>query len=478
MSTQMSEKEYRLKNDYPEPYLTKELREKLYAIDEKKRAQMRKYYDKTKTKQNMEKIILRAKNNPDYCPQEGTLEKYDWSPEQKAYLSRCMEERKLKFAVPRPRPIRVQTTTQTAASNTTTTQITATTTPSTNTLPSSPGQKDIISRDEIFEILDKDTNITEATKKQWKNVVNNFVKVFSLQASKWTDVYTKYTNQEILEMLNTAYQNETTRIKQVQLTPKLYNTNNEDLMKIIGLERYNFFDLQAKILQRSIQAGKINKKLSDTTDYVDDFINVFKKELELRKSKPSSMDHLIAMLYSIGMYSKQDLSKESLSFTPRIDYDNVKLVKSDNKMTDENANYYNFNNGHMRIHDLKTGNSFKIDYIINPLVQKYINDSIKDKNNPREYLLETNTKSPRPFTASALGKKMTSILGIGNQTFRKMTENIYSKIFKVDIVKLSEVAAHEPNTAYTQYLNSLEYTEDDREAALKKIQVEVENSAS
>lgn len=61
MSTQMSEKEYRLKNDYPEPYLTKELREKLYAIDEKKRAQMRKYYDKTKTKQNMEKIILRAK---------------------------------------------------------------------------------------------------------------------------------------------------------------------------------------------------------------------------------------------------------------------------------------------------------------------------------------------------------------------------------------------------------------------------------
>jgi len=56
----MSEKEYRLKNDYPEPYLTKELREKLYAIDEKKRAQMRKYYNKTKTRQNMEKIILRA----------------------------------------------------------------------------------------------------------------------------------------------------------------------------------------------------------------------------------------------------------------------------------------------------------------------------------------------------------------------------------------------------------------------------------
>ena len=114
MNTQMSEKKYRLKNDYPEPYLTREIREKLYAIDEKKRAQMRKYYDKTKTQQNMEKIILRAKNNPDYCPHEKTLEKYDWSREQKAYLSRCMEERKLKFAVPRPRPIRAQTTTQTS----------------------------------------------------------------------------------------------------------------------------------------------------------------------------------------------------------------------------------------------------------------------------------------------------------------------------------------------------------------------------
>ena len=468
----MSDKEYRLKNDYPKSY-PQELKEKLYKIEEKKRAQMRKYYDRTSVIQNKQKIILRAKNNPNYCPQETTLSKYNWTEAEKKFLSRCAEEKKLKYAVPRPRPIRGQATTQTtldastSAAQPATTSIASTST----TRDTTTGQstKDTLSRDEIFEILDAEEGIAEATKKQWKNVVNNFVKVFSLQASKWTEVYTKYTNEEIIQMLNTAYTNETTRIKQVRLTPKLYNTKNASLVKIIGIERYKFFDTQAKVLQRSIQSGKIGKKLSDKADYVDDFINVFKSELELRRKNPSSMDHPIAMLrYSIGMYSDQDLNKDSLSFTPRIDYDNVKLVKSDNEMTDPNGNYYNFNNGHMRIHDLKTGNSFKIDYTMNPLVQKYIKESINDPNNPRKYLLETNAKPPKPFTSTSLGKKMNSILGVGNQTFRKMTENIYSKIFQVDMIRLSEIAAHEPNTAYTQYLNSKEYTEAERKAALQK----------
>eukprot|EP00854_Cymbomonas_tetramitiformis_P023122 gene23122-27975_t len=256
--SEMSEKEYRLKNDYPKTY-PQDLKEKLYIIDEKKRAQMRKYYDRASEVQNKQKIILRAKNNPEYCPQEATLSKYDWTDAEKN-----------------------------------TTANTTTTDPQRNT-------KDTLSRDEIFEILDAEEGIAEATKKQWKSVINNFVKVFSLQASKWTDLYTKYTNDEIIEMLKTAYTNETTRIKQVQLTPKFYNAKNASLVKIIGIERWKFFDTQANVLQRSIQSGKIGKKLSDKTDYVDDFINVFKSELELRKKKPSSMDHLIAMLYSIGM---------------------------------------------------------------------------------------------------------------------------------------------------------------------------------
>jgi len=134
---EMSEKEYRLKNDYPKTY-PQDLKEKLYIIDEKKRAQMRKYYDRTSEVQNKQKIILRAKNNPEYCPQEATLSKYDWTDAEKKFLSRCAEEKKLKYAVPRPRPIRGQAITQTQtrsdastsaqAANSTSTASTSTTT--------------------------------------------------------------------------------------------------------------------------------------------------------------------------------------------------------------------------------------------------------------------------------------------------------------------------------------------------------------
>jgi hypothetical protein len=69
-------------------------------------------------------------------------------------------------------------------------------------------------------------------------------------------------------------------------------------------------------------------------------------------------------------------------------------------------------------------------------------------------------------------------IGIGNREFRKAFQNIYQKVFKIAIEKMSNPMAHDVDTAQNTYMDSYVYTEPERIRALSAIKTQISLNAS
>ena len=69
-------------------------------------------------------------------------------------------------------------------------------------------------------------------------------------------------------------------------------------------------------------------------------------------------------------------------------------------------------------------------------------------------------------------------IGIGNREFRKAFQNIYQKVFKTAIEKMSTPMAHDVDTAQNTYIDSYVYTEADRKIALNSIKAQIALNSS
>jgi hypothetical protein len=57
------------------------------------------------------------------------------------------------------------------------------------------------------------------------------------------------------------------------------------------------------------------------------FVETFQKELNLRMTNPSSIEHGVSILYTIGGYSNKDLTPESVKMIPRVEeFTEVNLI--------------------------------------------------------------------------------------------------------------------------------------------------------
>jgi hypothetical protein len=101
---------------------------------------------------------------------------------------------------------------------------------------------------------------------------------------------------------------------------------------------------------------------------------MFKNELQLRSKSPGTVQHALAVMYTIGVYTK-DLSKlNEPTFIPRLDYDDVRLVDDDSQInTTAKAKWYNMKTGRLLINDLKTDRFYTYNYTLNNTAKRYIN---------------------------------------------------------------------------------------------------------
>ena len=403
-------------------------------ISEERKASMKKYYEIKGADINRNRLLQRIESGKQTGIQRAVLEKYDWTDEERAVLEPLVNEKVVRARRKTP---------NTAGSTFGTVKFT---------------------KDQFEAVIAADPKTkTAESKRQWGIVYNNFKRIFQTTDGAFTDFLLK-SNDEIASALDSAYPNVTTRIKQYQFIPKLWNIMGERFQSILGEDRYKVWDRLQNDVSQLVKAGKQNRREDDSQsqDYVPIMIDLFKRELELRKKSQGTVSHALAVLYTVGVYENISKPNEP-TFIPRLDYDYVIIVDDDAQMVKtDGGKYYNMNSGRLAIKELKTDRFYSYDFVLNPVAKEQLDFYIKKtKKQPGNKLFNlTSKKMPGAFK---------SALGVGNREYRRTWQNVYHKIFKVPIAKMSNPMAHDVDTATNTYMDSYKYTETERKKSLAAI---------
>jgi len=389
---------------------------------------MRVYYNANKQEINRNRLLDRITSGKQKGLQRAKLEMYDWSEAERTFLEPLVNDKIIR-AKPKTKVV----------------------------------EQTVFSKDEFESALMADPKTADGSKKQWVVVYNNFKRLFDSNDNDFTDFLNVFEDDEIEDILRTAYPNPKTLIKQMQFIPKLFNILGEPFKRFLTEARYKIFDRKQNEVSQEVKAGNSTQKEEIGIDYVPAFVNMFKQELELRANSPGTVQHALAVLYTIGVY--KDLSKlDDLTFVPRLDFDDVRLVDNDSQIdSTAKAKWYNMNSGRLVINDLKTDRFYTYDHILNDTAKRQLDLYLtKTKKKPGDKLFNLSSKKMPAAVKQAIG--------VGNREYRKAWQNVYHKVFKVKIEQMSNPMGHDVNTALSTYLDSYTYTESERTNALNAIQ--------
>jgi len=412
-------------------------------VSDARKASMKIYYDSKKQQINKNRLLSRIKSGKQRGLQRAKLELYDWSDEEVSFLTPLVNEKVVKKTTAKPRAVVTQ---QEDESDT---------------------EQTVFTKDQFETAILADTKtVTTGSKDQWRIVYRNYKRLFDFNDENFTDFLNVFTDDEIAEILTTAYPNVKTRIKQYQFIPKLRNIMGEPFKKFLTEPRYRIWDRLQNNVSQLVKSSNNTRKEETGTDHVPAFVNMFKNELQLRSKSPGTVQHALAVMYTIGVY--KDLSKlNDPTFIPRLDYDDVRLVDDDSEInTTTKAKWYNLKTGRLLINDLKTDRFYTYDYNLNNTAKKYIDMYLlKTKKKAGEKLFNLSTKK--------MPEAVKKAIGVGNREYRKAFQNVYHKVFKVKIEQMSNPMGHDVDTAINTYMDSYTYTESERVNALNAIKTQI-----
>jgi hypothetical protein len=413
-------------------------------ISDARKASMKMYYDSKKQQINKNRLLNRIKSGKQKGLQRAKLELYDWTDEEYAFLENLVNEKVVKKTTTKPRAVVTQQEEE-----------------------ESDTEQTVFTKDQFESALMADTKtVTAGSKDQWRIVYRNYKRLFDFNDENFTDFLNVFTDDEIEEILRTAYPNPKTLIKQMQFIPKLRNIMGELFQKFLTDARYKIWDRKQNNVSQEVKSSNNTRKEETGIDHVPAFINMFKNELQLRSKSPGTVQHALAVMYTIGVY--KDLAKlNEPTFIPRLDYDDVRLVDDDSQInTTAKAKWYNMKSGRLVVNDLKTDRFYTYDYKLNDMAKKYID----------MYLLKTKKKAgDKLFNLSSkkLPEAVKNAIGVGNRIYRKAFQNVYHKVFKVKIEQMSDPMGHDVDTAINTYMDTYTYTESERATALNAVRAQV-----
>jgi hypothetical protein len=315
-----------------------------------------------------------------------------------------------------------------------------------------------ITKTDVTELIAGDDKIKDNTKLYWSQILNNFMQVFPKDET-FSDIFINNNDVKIIKMIQAKYDNAGTQLKHLHFILKIYSLS-KPFATLLTKQRYTYLKNTAFDIDQVYRASRITQKNLDETDYMEPFTKMFENELMLRNSEPSSMNHLVSMMYTIACYTKRNLSASSLIYVPRVDeLESVYLVDDDKLMKDEKKNYYNYETGRLVINNLKTVNDgntvFRYNHIINPLAKEYIKDNINKRvPSKRTFLF--------PFKKQNIELKLTKYV-LPNRVLRKAYQNVYDKNNLRTLESMSRPMAHSIAIANSDYLNSLTYSAEEIE---------------
>jgi hypothetical protein len=404
---------------------------------------MKLYYDSKKQQINKNRLLNRIKSGKQKGLQRAKLELYDWTEGEYAFLEPLVNEKVVKKTTAEPRRVVTQQEEDESVDT----------------------EQTVFTKDQFETALLADTKtMTAGSKDQWRIVYRNFKRLFDFGDDNFTD-FLKFEDDDIAEILTTAYPNVKTRVKQFQFIPKLRNIMGEPFQKFLTDARYKIWDRLQNNVSQLVKSSNNTRKEETGIDHVPAFVNMFKNELQLRSKSPGTVQHALAVMYTIGVY--KNLSKlDDPTFIPRLDYDDVRLVDDSQIDLTTKAKWYNMKTGRLLINDLKTDRFYTYDYKLNDTAKKYID----------MYLLKTKKKvGDKLFNISSkkMPEAVKQAIGIGNREYRKAFQNVYHKVFKSKIEIMSTPMGHDVDTALNTYMDSYTYTEPERKNALNAIKTQI-----
>jgi len=414
-------------------------------VSDARKASMKIYYDSKKQQINKNRLLNRIKSGKQKGLQRAKLELYDWTDEEYAFLEPLVNEKVVKkTTTTKPRAVETQQEEQ-----------------------ESDTEQTVFTKDQFESALMTDTKtVTDGSKNQWRIVYRNYQRLFDFSDDNFTDFLNVFTDDEIAEILTTAYPNVKTRIKQFQFIPKLRNIMGDPFQKFLTDARYKIWDKKQNQVSQLVKSVNNTNKEETGIDYAPIFVNMFKQELQLRSKSPGTVQHALAVMYTIGVY--KNISKlDDPTFIPRLDYDDVRLVDDDSQIDlTTKAKWFNMKSGRLVVNDLKTDRFYTYDYTLNDTAKKYINIYlIKTKKKAGDKLFNLSTKK--------MPEAVKKSIGVGNREYRKAFQNVYHKVFKVKIEQMSDAMAHDVDTAINTYMDSYTYTESERMNALNAVRTQV-----
>jgi hypothetical protein len=311
--------------------------------------------------------------------------------------------------------------------------------------------------------------IKPKSKKQWESQYNLFQRLFAFEDDNFTEFLDNFTDDHIAEILDTAYPNPSTRIKSYNFIPKLYNMMGERFQSFLTKARYDIWNKMSHTVGDINKAKNDRKKNSTGTNFIPMILETWKNELKLRKTALGSAQHALAVLYTLGIY--EDLKKlDKPTIIARLYYGEFTLVDEDSLINKGlKQNFYNIKTGRMVLRELKTDQFYTYDFFLNPVAKHFIDI----------YISQNNKKAgDKFFNKSKMSEGVNAAILIGSREYRRGYQSIFGKIFKVPIEDLSDVFAHDVNTALSgSYTDSYVYTEAERKKALTAFKKQVAQNA-
>ena len=432
-----------------------------YKDPEMKKEYNKKYYKTNRVKLNAEKIVKNVKNQDQRCLMKTTYDKYKtgFNNNQKLFLDglikNCQLERKQLYEMPEPPPI-LEIPEQPE---------------DIPFVPRLPEQRvfrenrnmDTFTKMEADRVIHINRRVDDGgTEKSYYQKINSIMTKFDLDKENglWSDVY-KAGFDKIVEVLS-VYKNPSGYIVVL-----LYIYERSEKLKAIvdkmddGL--YKKLQVEYRESQSREKVANRETKLADKTNYIQHYKDLFMIEEEYSNTQYASQKHIIALLYSKGLFDDNG----NLILVPRNYFWNIELVERDSDMLEKpktqgsGYNYYNVNNGKLYLQSYKTvGKYDAITLILNKYTQKVIMDSYKE--NKRQWLFLTKFGN-RYSSNSSFGSQIGESVGITVNQIRRAFINYHLFVEKWSRDKIAKVSGHSVD------INELIYSTSESNEALQNV---------
>lgn len=298
--------------------------------------------------------------------------------------------------------------------------------------------EDCFSKSEAFKIIEKNTQ-KESTTKNYKSRVNTFLKIMNIEDDNFSIIFSKTNIQKLIQIILKKYKDPTSYFgfilfilsKSEKLNSCVPNDTFDKIKKL-------FDDFKSKQTVKQLQDRR------EDVNYKKVYDDIFEKEKEYYKTNFGSIKHIIALMYTRGLYDNNKV----IHMIPRNYFVNIKMVENDNNMNDV-ENFYNSKTGRLLINDYKTSGIYaSYDIILNNDVRNIILKSIEKF--PRNYLITQPDGSL--YKNNSLSEKIKKYLDYNIDIIRKSIESYEYNINKIDRTHLAIVSRHTILTQEISYL--------------------------